>query len=330
MSFSSERARNVNEFDPIISARYYSGSTYTPAGVRTESFFLSSLMSGVISIANYAGGGLGMRRTWAHIRKSTSEIYVLWFPVRGQLFVSQDSHVETRCLPGEFVITCGDRPSHARADPGEDGSCEQIHVIVPSHLLRSRMPTIDRYCARVFSAKSSDVQIGLQVYSSLFKHGDATSDEGMASFVTASLDAICGEVRRNTASVPLQIDTKANNLQRVLRFINQHLASQGLTAARVAEACNMSRRYLHYLLKHSGLTFREYLWEARLDQARKWLHDPEFDHFHIVDIAYMAGFRSASHFSSAFKARFGCAPRVERLSPDVDPDADLSSLHSNS
>ena len=277
-------------------------------------FSLSFLQSGATSIAKFIGGGLGMKRTWKHIRDNSSELYVIWFPVSGKLTISQDSAYEVECQPGEFAVTCGDRPFHVRAEPIGAGHCEQLHVLVPSHLIRSRLSTIDRHCGRIFSRDKGPASIGMRTFSALFDEGGSLSDESANKFTTASLDAVCEEMRCATSSEPVQIDSKHANLERVVRFIDQHIATQGLTAGRVATACNMSRRYLHYLLKYNGITFGEYLWNARLNQAKAWLRDPEFAHFNIVDIAYMCGFRSPSHFSSAFKAQFGYAPRDERLS----------------
>lgn len=313
MTCNVERAGTLIEFSPVIQDHYYSGDTYPLTNREQKNFSLKFLRLGATSLAKFVGGGLGMRRNWKHIRNNASGLYLFWFPIKGQLTISQDAVSEVKCAPGEFIVTCGDRPFHVRADPAGDSHCEQLHILVPSHLIRSRLPTIDQHCARPFSAKAGDIAIGMQVYSALFEHGESASPESISKFAIATLDAICEEVRRNTASSPIQIDTKKNNLERVLRFVDQHISTQGLTAGRVAAACNMSRRYLHYLLKHSSITFGEYLWEARLKQAKEWLHDPEFHHFHIVDIAYMCGFRSPSHFSSAFKARFGYAPSNERL-----------------
>lgn len=100
-----------------------------------------------------------------------------------------------------------------------------------------------------------------------------------------------------------------------MRFIDQHFTVQGLTADHVARACHMSVRALHYLLRREQTSFATCLWSTRLRQADAWLMDREFAHFNIVDIAYMAGFRSGAHFSNAYRARFGVTPGEARSRP---------------
>lgn len=328
MAFQVERAASLDEMNSVIESHYYRGDTYLPHS-QTMPFSLEFFGSSVTPVVRFRGTGLGMRRLWKHIRENSCEMYVIWFVQSGRLTVSQDTVQSAICEAGMFYITYGDRPFHVKAEVGSAGSCEQLHVLVPSHLLRSRLPNIDKLCGRLFQATGPTAAMAMRVYGSLLEDQTDLSVEVSNAFALASLDAVCAAIREQTADVPIAIDTKRANLERVLRFIDQHIATQGLTAGRVAEACNMSRRYLHYLLKNANISFGGYIWEARLQQAQLWLNDPEFRHFNIVDIAYMTGFKSSSHFSSAFRTRFGYAPRDERLKgvaqEQAQVDADKSS-----
>lgn len=328
MGLEVERARSLVELDSVIESRYYRGDTYLTQ-LQANPFSLEFFNSTVTSVARFTGSGLGMRRLWKHIRDKSCDMYVIWLVISGQSTITQDSNQSVVCEPGKFYITYGDRPFHVKAEPASDKNCTQLHILVPSHLLRSRIPNIDRFCGRIFDGTDASAAMGLRVYASLLEERADIRAEISNAFALAALDAICATIRDQTHDALLLVDSKRTNLERVLRFIDQHIATQGLTAGRVAEACNMSRRYLHYLLKHANMSFGGYIWEARLQQAKQWLHDPEFMHFNIVDIAYMTGFKSSSHFSSAFRSRFGYTPRDERINPRPASDENLVDVVSN-
>jgi AraC-like DNA-binding protein len=54
--------------------------------------------------------------------------------------------------------------------------------------------------------------------------------------------------------------------------------------------------------------------EARRSGCRRELSDPARAGAAIAEIARRRGFRSASHFTRAFTARYGCGPRELRRS----------------
>jgi AraC-like DNA-binding protein len=52
--------------------------------------------------------------------------------------------------------------------------------------------------------------------------------------------------------------------------------------------------------------------EARLQACRKALSDPRCVSFSVSEIAYAWGFNDLSHFSKAFRKRFGVSPAQYR------------------
>jgi AraC-like DNA-binding protein len=91
-----------------------------------------------------------------------------------------------------------------------------------------------------------------------------------------------------------------------------HLSNPNLSASIVAQACGISPRYLCHLLRLKGTCFSSLLWEERLKKAREWLRAPDTRHYTIGEIAYMNGFKTASHFSRLFRDYSGCSPRQFR------------------
>jgi transcriptional regulator GlxA family with amidase domain len=81
----------------------------------------------------------------------------------------------------------------------------------------------------------------------------------------------------------------------------------------LAHTVGMSERQIERLFKqHVGLSPSEYYMALRLDRARELLRLSDLS---VTDVSVATGFTSASHFSTAYRRRFGHAPRQERTWP---------------
>ncbi|HEX7006079.1 MAG TPA: helix-turn-helix domain-containing protein [Alphaproteobacteria bacterium] len=100
--------------------------------------------------------------------------------------------------------------------------------------------------------------------------------------------------------------------QQVFAYIEAHFRDGGLTAERAARDLRMSRRWLHALLDDSELSFGARVARRRVEECRRLLDDPAYDHLSITDIAFGAGFNDLSTFNRQFRARYGMTPRDVR------------------
>jgi transcriptional regulator GlxA family with amidase domain len=83
-----------------------------------------------------------------------------------------------------------------------------------------------------------------------------------------------------------------------------------LATEEVARRVNISTRQLERLFRrHLGISPAAFAAATRLDRARALLRQTAMP---ITDIGLACGFASASHFSTAYRGRFGHAPRTER------------------
>jgi len=307
-----ERRPSIDELRAAIEESYYTCDCTPadrPGGL--ASFRWESVLAGPLPLAIWYGSDLSVRRRWTHIRHRSSKRYVLWFPLEGALSITQDRTNEQIADSNNFVLTCGDRPFYMRAvgNSREHGS-HLMHMVIPAHIIRALVPNVDQVCGQPFSSTSGAAFIGRGILKHLISEARNTSPDAAAKLAMSALEAIADTVKRSSAayqSTPL--DSKQLHAERVFRYIQQNMSTQGLTADHVAKACKMSRRYFHYVMKATNTTFGKYLWEVRLTQAHRLLKDSNLRHFNIVDIAYMCGFRSSSHFTNLFKSRFGFKPR---------------------
>ena len=105
---------------------------------------------------------------------------------------------------------------------------------------------------------------------------------------------------------------RSERLRRIKQYIESNIGDPLLSPDRVAAAAQMSVRALHYLFRGTGQTAAAYIWERRLQRCREALEMPAERHRTVTEIAFAAGFSSMSHFSSAFRRRFGVTPSDAR------------------
>lgn len=94
---------------------------------------------------------------------------------------------------------------------------------------------------------------------------------------------------------------------RAARYLEMRLLDPGLDVARIARACAVSRTTLYRAFEEeAGL--KRYIQCRRLDRARDALGRRVAGRPSVADIAHDHGFSSPSHFSRAFRERFGLSP----------------------
>lgn len=86
----------------------------------------------------------------------------------------------------------------------------------------------------------------------------------------------------------------------------------GVTMREIAEYCGISQRLLTVIFSEIGTTPAAHLMRLRLDHAAVYLREAHTKELSVREIAEVCGFRSAAHFSRAFKYRYGMTPREAR------------------
>jgi transcriptional regulator GlxA family with amidase domain len=101
-------------------------------------------------------------------------------------------------------------------------------------------------------------------------------------------------------------------LLRALAYMEARL-EEPASKAMVSAAAGLSGRQLERLFaQHLGATPTEYYLRMRLDRARGLLRQTTLS---VLETGIACGFVSSSHFSRAYRARFGKPPKAERATP---------------
>jgi AraC family transcriptional regulator, positive regulator of tynA and feaB len=95
---------------------------------------------------------------------------------------------------------------------------------------------------------------------------------------------------------------------RLRAAIENQLANSDANRQSIAAVAGICERHANRLLALEGTSIRRLLIERRLARCRAAFEDPLQRHRSIGDIALACGFRNLSHFTLAFKNRFGLTP----------------------
>jgi len=102
-------------------------------------------------------------------------------------------------------------------------------------------------------------------------------------------------------------------VDRSLAQINERLDDPRLNATMLAREQGISRRRLDELFVDAvGTPVAACITDRRLVRASQLLRDPAHRKVSVTSIAARVGFQDASHFSRAFKGRFGATPKAWR------------------
>ena len=134
------------------------------------------------------------------------------------------------------------------------------------------------------------------------------------------LDLLCLAIRNddrvldsNTSSI------RAAHLHRAEQYIRNNLSNEDLSSALVAEACNVSLRYLQQLFSGADKSVTGFIREKRLVRAREDLRVDGATT--IAEIAHRWGFSDQSQFNKAYRAHFGCTPTDTRKAAQQNQQA---------
>jgi AraC-like DNA-binding protein len=317
MAITDWSTQSATELKDWQVERHYLSDIHASGSVDDRFIFRTHVVSdGIFHVARSSGiGAFSLRRDWGHIRSSNAKTYTIYFPIRREFEFTQDGiHGQGRC--DEMFILNGDRPLTMNSFGVDRNPWEMILAVVPAHILHAVLPHANRICGRTFATDHGLVTFTRQIFSGILNAGDEIGEDTISRLVQGGLDVFAKGIsaKFSTEMVPIEVSQAHSN--RVKKYIDQNLCEQSLSVALTAAGCGISRRYIHLLMSRGGTTFTDYVRTQRLDLADRWLRAGEFAHFTIEWIASAVGFKSCSHFSRLYRARFGCSPREARLLRD--------------
>jgi AraC-like DNA-binding protein len=102
---------------------------------------------------------------------------------------------------------------------------------------------------------------------------------------------------------------------RINGIVRRHLGNPALDPDGIAQAANISPRYLYAIFQDTDLTPMQLLKRLRLHEARRRLQDPALASTSIKDVMSAVGYVRTDQFARDFRQLFGVSPRQVRRLP---------------
>lgn len=232
------------------------------------------------------------------------DVYLAAVLLSGEYFLEQDGR-QVSLRPGDMTIYDATRP-HKIYCPEK---FSKLIVSLPRATMRARSPGIDR-CAALRVAGAAGVgAMAVSYIRSFAAHAGELTGESFAAMADHCADLIALSLSEPNEYHQANRGREAT-LRRVKRFIDSRLGDPRLNPAMAAQTLGLSTRYLNSLFEAEGLSLMRYVWARRLENCRRDLGSDACAP--IGEIAYRWGFSDLSHFSRAFRRRFGQSAREAR------------------
>jgi AraC family transcriptional regulator, positive regulator of tynA and feaB len=253
---------------------------------------------------------LSFRRSWKHIREDATDVTVLWFVKRGRLCISHQLG-QSIAEAGDFAITKSMTPFYIECQTDDESLHEVLHVIVPTHVFRRFVPN-EVKAGFTVPGKAREFAIAERILIDVFEDAGELREHIEQLLVDSALAVVADAVKDSAGCTQVRQSLPDKRLQDALRYIDLHLSDPNLTITMVAEASDISPRYLSYLLKQNATPFSEIIWQKRMEIASRWLSSSKPSEISIAQVAFRVGFKSPAHFSRMFKRVFQKGPREYR------------------
>jgi len=246
-------------------------------------------------------------RTNQQISNALKDDFLISFQIENQCIVRQHGR-EALLTPGSFAL-------YDSTSPYSLSFAEKFHQFVvqmPREVLARHLIEPEQYTAISVDANQG---LGMVLKDFIFSlAGELSTSEVKPSEVLS-------ENLVNLIALSFSSSVVQNNLtdsecvkealiRRINQFIDNNLFDASLNNQKIAESQGISVRYLHKLFHDKDQSIHSMILDRRLAAAYQLLcSDNALESRSTIEsLAYHVGFSSSSHFSRAFKARYGISP----------------------
>ncbi|QIX97720.1 transcriptional regulator FeaR [Cedecea sp. FDAARGOS_727] len=236
-------------------------------------------------------------RTRREVSQSNDAWFYTVFQLAGEAVMEQgDSQAVLR--GGDITLIDASQPSRFTYTSG----AKQVSLLLPRHLLEQNLRFGDIPCAQRLAAELPMVRLSHSLLRESMGSNSLSNNES-----EAMLEAITCMLTPALINRSLPHSRRDRHLQKVMSLIDEHIQSETLRPEWIASESGMSVRSLYRLFADKGLVVAQYIKNRRLDLCAQALRTAGQSE-KLAGIAYSWGFADHSHFSTAFKGRFGLSP----------------------
>ncbi len=250
-----------------------------------------------------------VRRTPAKIARATEDYFLVSIQTAGHGRIVQDGRVAA-LSPGDFALYDSTRPYELIFDEPF-----QQHVLqLPGAVLRTRLRNTETLTARKVCGDRGAGHLMIGMINTLAADID-TLEAGSVAAIAESVETILVAGLRSLpgGSDPVVSHQTAFHRSQIKAYALQHLRDPGLSVNEIAAHLRLSPSTIHRAFAGEPNSLNAWIWNQRLDGAKRDICDPALVNRTLSEIAFAWGFNDAAHFSRIFKSRFGCSPRELRM-----------------
>lgn len=238
-------------------------------------------------------------RTQQEIARSDGSHFFTVFQLRGSSLMEQGDR-QAVLSAGDVTLIDASRTSSFTFQQNS----RQISLLMPRSYLEQSASEVQY--ARRLDAQSSVVRLSRQLVLGCMQDSQMSAPES-----EAILNAVASLLRPALVDRVVEEDRHPRSFSRMLAFIDTHIQSPQLRPEWIAGELGVSVRSLYRMFARQGLVVAQYIKHRRLDLCAQALRSaPERQK--LATIGYDWGFSDHSHFSTAFKSRFGVSPSEYR------------------
>lgn len=260
-----------------------------------------SIGLGPIDLHNFRVTEQTISRSASMARRSRDEVYALSYMQSGCAAVHHDG-VDIHVPEGSFVLVSHARPYRMHFPD----SSLALTAHMPDSWFRRWVPQPETMLARPFDGNRWGAPLAA-ILSTIDSGGldglvlprSAIADQLGAFLAIINGNATCGKSLH-----------QGEFLRRAKQIMRDRLDDPEFSPTSLAQALDVSKRYVHKLFASDCTTFGATLLELRLQRAAEMLADPRYTAYRVGTVAYACGFSDSSHFARRFRERFGRPPLV--------------------
>ena len=236
-------------------------------------------------------------RSQHEVARSNDAWFYTVFQLDGESVLEQGSH-QAVLHGGDITLIDASRPcSITYTQP-----TKQISLLVPRHLIEQNRRSGELPCAQRLGAEMPVVKMSQRLLHESMKNPTLNVCES-----EAAMEAIICLLRPVLQMRDAQHSRRDKQLERVMGLIDNNIQSEDLRPEWIASEAGMSVRSLYRMFADKGLVVAQYIKNRRLDLCAQALRTASVTE-KLAGIGYNWGFTDHSHFSTAFKLRFGVSP----------------------
>jgi len=236
-------------------------------------------------------------RTAREVAANEGNKYFAVFQLEGTAGMAQgDSRVKLSA--GDITLIDASRP----CDFTYSDNSRQLSLILPHQQVEQALRFNQVQCGRRIPATSPIAMLSHRLILETTCQPQLNQVES-----EATLDAMISLLRPAISASEDSVDPHQRILCKSFAFIDEHIRCEELCPEWLAREVGVSVRGLYRLFAKKGLVVAQYIKNRRLDFCAESLRQPGAEQ-KLSALGYSWGFSDSSHFSTAFKARFGVSP----------------------